>query len=593
MIRNFSLIGLTALVVALPFIFRQPAPDGGWRAGDPVLIVITPHNEAIRYEFAQAFSAWHQREYGKPVKLDWRIIGGTTEIMRYLEAELVVAFRAWWQAQGGAWPVGAVEMVLDRRFDARQPSADVAADPVRLRQWERQRDLHQAFRATDDPAAFSCQIDVFFGGGSYDHGKAAGEGLSVPPWPPGASPPGTLNAADGRVLIPAELGGEVWHTDRFFGTALSTFGICYNPDRLRDLGVATAPRRWSDLTAPAYRGQVGVADPTKSGSIAKAFEMMVHEQCARAVQAAGFDAPTVAAYEASIRAARLPPGVMPEGVPAAYQDAVERGWFEGLRLLQRIGANARYFTDSASKVPIDVSMGDAAAGVAIDFYGRYQAEMSRAPDGAERMFYVTPRGGSSVSADPISLLRGAPNRELAVRFLTFVLSEEGQRLWNYAPGTPGGPEKFALRRLPISRDFYPPEPDGPPTAFDRHAPHLTDPLGDADVNPFDLAESFVYYPRWTGAHFNIMRDLIRAMCLDAGEELRAAWRAIIAAGGPERHPEAMALLSRLPDTPVPLTWAGALDLSRQHARLDYMREWTLFFRQSYAEARQRAEGTVP
>ena len=108
--------------------------------------------------------------------------------------------------------------------------------------------------------------------------------------------------------------------------------------------------------------------------------------------------------------------------------------------MRRIGANARYFTDSASKVPIDVSTGDAAAGLAIDFYGRYQAETSKAPDGAYRMQYVTPEGGSSVSADPISLLRGAPHRELAVRFIEFVLAPEGQRLWTYAPGTRGGPQ---------------------------------------------------------------------------------------------------------------------------------------------------------
>jgi ABC-type Fe3+ transport system substrate-binding protein len=33
------------------------------------------------------------------------------------------------------------------------------------------------------------------------------------------------------------------------------------------------------------------------------------------------------------------------------------------------------------------------------------------------MHYVTPAGGSSVSCDPIGLVRGAPHRELAVRFI--------------------------------------------------------------------------------------------------------------------------------------------------------------------------------
>ena len=66
-----------------------------------------------------------------------------------------------------------------------------------------------------------------------------------------------------------------------------------------------------------------------------------------------------------------------------------------VRLIQRIGANARHFTDAASKVTMDVSMGDASVDLAIDFYGRYQAQCSRAPDGGERMVYITPVGGSN------------------------------------------------------------------------------------------------------------------------------------------------------------------------------------------------------
>jgi iron(III) transport system substrate-binding protein len=580
MFRNVSILLVTAAVIALPFIFRRAEPQGMWREGDPVLIVISPHNEAIRYEFGRAFSNWHRERFGTPVKVDWRIIGGTTEIMRYLEAEFVSAFRAWWLSRDGYWPAGGADMILDRKFKPGQPPAD--ASPEALAAWERQRDLHAAFRGTDNPAAFGCKIDVFYGGGTYDHGKAAGEGLTVTIWPDGA-PADTVATADGQELIPEALGGETWRTDAFYGTALSTFGICYNIDRLTDLGIEHPPRRWADLTDPRYVGQVGVADPTKSGSIAKAFEMIVHEQCWRAVRAAGFSQTDAAAFEDAIAGTRLPPGELPAGVPPAYQQAIEAGWLAGMRLVQAVGANARYFTDGASKVPIDVSMGDAAAGLAIDFYGRYQAEVCRGPDGTERMFYVTPVGGSSVSADPISLLRGAEHAELARRFIAFTLSPEGQRLWNYAPGTPGGPEKFALRRLPIRRDFYPP-------LGDAHRAFTVDDLADPSVNPFTLAEQFVYHGRWTGAHFSVQRDLIRAMCLDAGDELRAAWKAILAAGGPERCPQAFALLQRMPDRPEPLTWISALRIPREHARLDYMRDWTRFFRDSYREAGARAAG---
>lgn len=587
MIRNATIIGLCAVVVALPFLFRRAPEVSDWSQGDPRLVIISPHNEAIRYEFSRAFSAWHHRRYGQPVKVDWRAIGGTSEIMRYLAAEYVASFRAWRRQSGGAWPEDGGAMILDRRFDPRKgPPAD--ADRAGRNRWERQRELYEAFRGTDDSSAFTATIDLFFGGGAYDHGKAFKQGLTVPPWPPGHAPDNTVATTDGRVLVPLGLSGETWRNDGFFGAVVSTFGICYNADRLRELGIRHPPDSWSDLSDPAYFRQLGVADPTKSGSITKAFEMIIHEQCDRAVREAGFRPGQVAEFERRIGEARLAPGELPGNVPPEYQRAVESGWLAGVRLVQRIAANARYFTDSAGKVPIDVSVGNAAAGLAIDFYGRYQAEVSASPEGVSRMAYVTPVGGSSVSADPISLLRGAEHRELAVRFIVFVLSEDGQKLWTYAPGTPGGPAKFALRRLPIRRDFYPSEDPDFDAAFRRHSKHSVDELGDPNVNPYEVAGRFTYHPRWTAGHFSAHRYLIRAMCLDAGEELRAAWQSIIENGGPGAQPEAMAVLERMPTAPEPLNWRSILEITRTRDNLDYMREWTMFFRERYREAKRVA-----
>jgi hypothetical protein len=205
------------------------------------------------------------------------------------------------------------------------------------------------------------------------------------------------------------------------------------------------------------------------------------------------------------------------------------------------------------------------------------------------MHYVTPAGGSSVSCDPIGLVRGAPHRELAVRFIEFTVSEAGQKLWNYRPGTPGGPEKFALRRLPIRRDFYPSDRKEIQARFEAHRPYTSDDLGDAGINPYQLAAQFTYVGRWTGRHFNIHRDLIRAMCLDSGDELSAAWAAIARAGGPEAAPEAMAALLALPPG---LSWESALDTERFNSanRMETMREWIIFFRAQYREARRLAEG---
>jgi len=279
---------------------------------------------------------------------------------------------------------------------------------------------------------------------------------------------------------------------------------------------------------------------------------------------------------------------MPDGVPAAYQEAVERGWADGLRLLQKIGANARYFTDSASKVPLDVGMGNAAAGLAIDFYGRFEAQVSNEGRGREAMAYVTPRGESGVSADPISILRGAPRRELAGRFIEYLLSEDGQRLWCYRPGEPGGPEKYALQRFPIRRDFYPSANPAFQASYERHRPHTTDDLGRPVLDAYRLAEEYVYRPRWTAGHFGLLRDLVRAMCLDAGQELRKAWGAIGDAGGPEACPRALEAMQRLPQVPEPLTWASGLTMGKKYDRLDLLRQWTLQYRAQYAEAARLA-----
>jgi ABC-type Fe3+ transport system substrate-binding protein len=585
--KNLLILLTLAAVVALPFLFRQDRPTGAWHDGDPVLVVVSPHIAAIRDEFAEAFSAWHRSRFGKPVRIDWRAIGGTTEIMRYLSAEYATAFRAAWRHAGHEWPDGGADAIFDRKFKPDSVPADVATHAAMRTAWELRNAAWKGFRASDDASDFTCRIDVFFGGGTYDHHVAAGQGLTVPVWPPDHVPPGILTDAAGREQIPLARGGEPWRSTHYYSAALSAFGICYNPDRLRDLGIARVPSQWTDLADPRYVGQIGVTDPTKSGSIAKAFEMIIHTECHRAVATAGFTREDIAAYESAISAARLPNGELPPSVPAAYQTTVEQGWAAGLRLVQMIGANARYFTDGSGKVSVDVASGDAAAGISIDFYSRVQAEVTRTRDGRDRLVYVTPVGGSSVSGDPISLLRGAPNRELGARFIEFVLSTEGQKLWNYRPGTPGGPRRYALRRLPVRREFYASDDPAEQAVAAEHAKYTSDRLTDPEVDAYRLSGAFEYVPRWTAAHFGFFRLMIRCMCMDAGVELRSAWKAILDAGGPEACPVAVSLLCRLPDAPEPVQWRNAAALSSGDT-LDVTRQWTIFFRRSYAEAEAAA-----
>lgn len=595
--RNWLVVLLAAIVVAIPLMLAREQLAGGWREGDPVLRITSPHNEAIRYEFARAFSAWEQSHGRRPVKIEWVSVGGTTEITNYLNSTYTRAVQAWWQQQGHPWNLRAADAMLGRRFDASKKPADLSdAD------WQELIAAREQFRSTDDPRQFSAKVDLFFGGGQFDHHRVAEMGFAVAPWPAGKEP-SHLFVEDGIEIIPEALSGEVWRGPTLFGTCLSTFGICYNLDRLDDLGIPRKPAaewQWDDLADPRFYRQVGVADPTKSGSIAKAFEMLIQSKIHQRLHKAGYDSATVAQYEAAWAKSKT----MPESVPAAYQHEVEQGWLDGIRLVQLIGANARYFTDSASKVPIDVGAGDAAIGMAIDFYGRYQAQFSKGADGAEHMVYVTPIGGTSASADPITLLRGAGTvqnpewREVAVRFIEFTLSEEGQRLWTYEPGSVGGPEKYPLRRLPIRRDFYPSTQPGIDGRSRKHLAHAVDQLNDPTVDPYALSEHFIYYPRWTAGLFAIQRDIVKALCMDSGDELRNAWRAIIACDDPAKKTAALKHLSTMPTVTltdkqgasrqVPFDWQQMHRMG-EFDSLEYMRVWVETFRRQYVEAQRIAD----
>src|SRR5689334_21993262 len=96
--RLLIILALVA-TVALPFALRpkQGAPE----RADETLVLVTPHNEAIRHEFAIGFRNWYKARTGKTVFLDWRVLGGTTEIARFLEGEYVAAFQNLWMRKMG------------------------------------------------------------------------------------------------------------------------------------------------------------------------------------------------------------------------------------------------------------------------------------------------------------------------------------------------------------------------------------------------------------------------------------------------------------------------------------------------------------
>ncbi len=489
--RTIMIVALVA-VVALPFLLRskQAAPE----RADVTLVIITPHNEAIRSEFARGFRKWYHERTGKTVLLDWRVIGGTSDITRFLEAEYVAAFRNYWTEKlGKPWSA---------EIQAGFTNPKLAADAPAV-----VREARRAFLES----TVTCGIDLFFGGGSYDFVRQADAGRLVPSQLLQVHPEWF-----GDDVIPQTYSGEVYWDRQglWFGNVLSTYGILYNRDSIARLGIPSPPARWDDLKDPRLVGEIGLADPTKSSSIAKAFENLIQQKIQKRL--------------ALLRQANG--GLTTKDLEA---QAVREGWGTGLQLIQLIGANARYFTDSSQKPPIDVSQGDCAAGIAIDFYGRAQAEVTEERGtGRPRLVFVAPHGGSVASVDPIALLRGTKNREVAEAFIEYTLSMDGQKLWNFKPGTPGGTERFALRRMPLRKDFY---------AHSEWKQYRSDP----DASPFDDEDHLVYRPEWTGGLFRELAFVIRVMCLDTHDELAAAWREIIRAGMPPAALEALGDMSAI------------------------------------------------
>ena len=459
---RLALLAALIGVLVAPFAARSHRAEAPRPGPTETLVILTPHNQAVRYEFGRAFRA-HMARLGRQVEIDWRTPGGTAEISRYLVAEYTASFELFWTRKLGRPWSGELASGFMRPADPHGPAAPAALAAARA-----------AFLASD----VGCGVDLLFGGGSVEFIRQADAGRLVDSGFITAHPD-----SFGPTGIPQTVGGQAfWDArGRWIGTCLASFGICFNGDSLQRLQVGV-PSSWEDLANPRLHGQVAMADPTKSGSIATIFESLVQRQ----MQLAG---PT-------------------------------DGWARAMRLIRRMGGNARYFSDSSAVIPLDVATGDAAAGTCIDYYGRFQHATAAEAGHPERVGFSVARGETVIDADPIGLLRGAPHHELALAFMAFVLSPEGQHLWSFRRGAPGGPERYTLGRSPILPSVY-----EEPTAALR--------AGGGD-DAYVEARAFDYHAPWTGPIRNAMSFVIRAMCVDTQDELARAYGALARAGFPPR-----------------------------------------------------------
>lgn len=411
--KRTAVLGSFLVVLLLPVIFR--AETGLVMKADRVLVIITPHNEQIRTEFARGFELWHQEKYDEPVTVAWNVPGGTSEIRRMLQAQFTAALKE------GRDPGGDADLVFgggSYEHDVLKRGVSVEIDGTQVQQ----------------SITVSGDLDESFLLGIY----------------------GQRTIADKPLFDPQQ---------HWYGTAVSAFGLVYNRHVLSQLGLPE-PRTWDALVDPRLRTWIALVNPNQSGSITTAFETILQR----------------------------------------------RGWAQGWEILRRASANARDFSASSLKAPTDVSQGDAAVGVCIDFFGRYQSQAIADHGGGDRVGYIDPMGDTMVDPDPISILHNAPDPELSRRFIQFVLEVPGQSLWQFQPSLDQpdglGPREFALRRLPVNRKLY--------TAYaDRMIDHI-DPYEDAQMpeHPDRAMRAFI-------------APIFGAMAMDTHPLLVEAWDAIV------------------------------------------------------------------
>ncbi len=300
----------------------------------------------------------------------------------------------------------------------------------------------------------TAELDIVWGGGDDSFRRMAAEGILRP-----------MRMSDElKAAIPARWGGVAMYDANglWCGSTLSGFGFLYNR-KLVEWAKIPAPRQWQDLARPECFGQILLADPTQSSAAAMSYEMIV------------------------------------QSAPS---------WPEGWARLLAVLGNARRFADSAGAAANGPLLGEAPIATCIDFYG-----IMRVSEAPEAMVYVSPRGQTIFTPDPIGILKNPPSAELAQRFIDFVLSDGGQGLWALPAGAEGGPARSSLGRQPIRRD-----------TCERYA-------GKGSlwtVNPYVSGGEMKADMSILPVRMGVIKQLVRAAAVDNVTHLQAARKRLIA-----------------------------------------------------------------
>jgi ABC-type Fe3+ transport system substrate-binding protein len=355
-------------------------------------------------------------------------------------------------------------------------------------------------------------IDLFFGGGLEPYLLLADKRLSSAYQPP----------ADILEGIPLTAAGiEIYDRNfTWYAAALSSFGILQNT-RVQRLTKLPLARKWEDLADPHLYGWVGAGDPRNSGTMNTMFEAFLQ----------------------------------------AY------GWEKGWDILARIGGNVRKFDRISSTTAKDVTLGETAYAFAIDFYGFTQIAMA----GRTNMTFVLPTDFTAINPDCISILKGAPHLETAQRFINFLLSEDGQRLWFLPKGHPQGARQHSIERMSIRPDFY----------------RRYQGVSNVEFSPFDLPQNFRYDNSLARKRRDVMAALVGTLLVDTHPELKLAWQAIIRRGRPAAE---VADLGRVPVTAEEALQLAAGPWKEAAFRNTKQIEWQNWAQQKY---RRLTRGDAP
>jgi ABC-type Fe3+ transport system substrate-binding protein len=350
----------------------------------------------------------------------------------------------------------------------------------------------------------SSGIDIFWGGGTTAHTEIASANLAdkikISP---------EIQRQIPKSVAGMSLGNK---SGTYISQALSSFGIFYNKLILK-MEKIPEPTTWESLADKSFKDKIVLTDARKSGSAS----VMNH--------------------------------VILQSV----------GWDKGFELLTTMAGNARQFTQSSSDVIKSIVAGDAAATLAIDFYA-----LAKIGDlGSDKLGFVLPEGKTIIEGDPVSILKGAPNRQVAERFVDFILSIDGQTILMLPKGVPNGPKSETLGRLAVNTEAY----------------KQTEGRRVNALNPF-TAKGFLPYDAEKEAKVRqVLDELIGTQLIDTHKELKEAWSRVIKAGA---RPSDIAALSK-----SPISHGELVKLSEKWSdavfRNQTLNSWVKFAREKYAK----------